>query len=158
MYCWQGDTVYTCILSFTQFHALLHAISGNFHTISHHFGYFGHFLANFNMLGIKIHVLKQRNLMMIHSCTFTHSHTQFHAIFMQFHAISAISAICEPISKCMYLSWEIQWWYFQPISHNFHRISHNFGYFNHFWSISTFWVSKSMYFSWGIHWCYWQRP
>ena len=49
-----GDT-------FTHFHALPHAISRNFHTISCNFGYFSHFWANINMLGIKKHVLELRN-------------------------------------------------------------------------------------------------
>ena len=65
----------------------------------------------------------------------------FSRTFTQFHAILAISAIFWPIStcwvlKCMYLSWEIQWWYFHALSrtpsHNFHAISCNFDYFGHF--------------------------
>ena len=58
------------ILSFTKFHAIL--------------GYFSHFWANFNMMGIKKHVLEPRNSLVILSCNFTHVFTQFHAYFMQF--------------------------------------------------------------------------
>ena len=117
-----------------EFHAPLHAISCNF-------GYFSHFLANFNMLGIKMHVLELRNSMVILPPTFAHSLMQFPAIFMQFHAILAISAIFWPIStcwvsKCMYLSWKIQWWRFQKLprtlSRNFTQFSSNFGFFSHF--------------------------
>ena len=109
---------------FTQFHTISH----NCHPISCNFGYFSHFLENFNMLGIKMHVLELRNSMMILSHTFTHSLTQFHAIFTQFHAtfrqfqaISDISAIFGTISTCwvskyMSLSWEFQWWYFHTLS------------------------------------------
>ena len=46
---------------FGEFHALLHTISCNFHTMSHNFGYIIHFWANFNMLGIKMHVFELRN-------------------------------------------------------------------------------------------------
>ena len=97
-----GDT-------FTHVHALPYAISHNFHAISRNFGYFSHFWANFNMLGIKMHVLQLRNSMEIFSHTFMHSLMQFYAIFTQFHPILAISAIFGPIStcwvsKCMYMS------------------------------------------------------
>ena len=81
-----GDTV-------THFHALPHTISCNFHAISHNFGYFSHFWANFNMLGIKMHVLELRNSLVILSKNFTH-------VFTQFHTILAISAIFGPISTC----------------------------------------------------------
>ena len=61
---------------------------------------------------------------------------QFHAIFTQFHTILAISAIFWSIStcwesKCMYSSWEIQWWYFHAI---FTQFSRNFSYFSQFWA------------------------
>ena len=86
--------------AFTHFHALPHTISCNMMQ----FGLFQPFLANFNMLGMKMHVLKLRNSMMILSHTFTHSLTQFHAIFTQFHAtfmqFQAISAIFGTISTC----------------------------------------------------------
>ena len=57
------------ILSFTQFHA-----------ISCNFSYFSHFWANFNMLGIKMHVLELWTSMVIPSHIFTHSLTQFHIL------------------------------------------------------------------------------
>ena len=50
---------------FGEFHALLHTISCNFHTMSHNFGYIIHFWANFNMLGIKMHVVELRDSMVI---------------------------------------------------------------------------------------------
>ena len=107
-----------CILSFLQFHSLLHKISCNCHAISHIFGYFSHFLANFNMLGIKMHVLKLWNSMGILSCIIIHSFTQLQAIFMQFHTILPISAIFWLIwtcwvSKSIYSCWDIHWWYCQ---------------------------------------------
>ena len=55
-----------------------------FHTISHNLCYFSQFWANFNILGIKMHVLELRNSMVIFSCTFTHSFMSFHGIFTQF--------------------------------------------------------------------------
>ena len=70
--------------TFTQFHAPLHVISRNFTQISRYLGYFSHFWANFNMLGIKKHVLEPRNSSVILSRNFTHLFTQFHANFMQF--------------------------------------------------------------------------
>ena len=85
-----------CILSLPQFHALLHAISRDFHTISCNFGYISSFWANFNMLGIKLHVLKLRNLTVMLSRTFTHSLVQFHAIFTQFWLFQPF----EPIQTC----------------------------------------------------------
>ena len=102
--------------TFTHIHPLLQTISRNFHAISRNFGYFSYFWSNLNMLGININVLQLRNSMVILSYTFTHSLMQFYAIFTQFYAILAISAIIGPIStcwvsKCMYLSWETQWWY-----------------------------------------------
>ena len=47
--------------TFKKFHAHVHAISRNFTQFSRNFGYFSHFGANFNMLGIKKHVLEPRN-------------------------------------------------------------------------------------------------
>ena len=89
------------ILSFTQFHA-----------ISRNFSYFSHFWYNFNMLGIKMHVLKLRDSLVIFSQTFTH----FHTIFTQFHTILSVSAIFGTISTCwvvksVFPSWKIQWRY-----------------------------------------------
>ena len=72
------------IPSFKKFHARVHAISRNFTQFSRNFGYFSHFWANFYMLGIKKHVLKLRNSLVILSCNFRHVFTQFHAYFMQF--------------------------------------------------------------------------
>ena len=100
---------------FTHFHTLLQALSHKFHAISHNFGYFSYLWVNFNILGIKMHVFELRSLRVILSHTFTHSLTQFHAIYTQFNAILDISALFGPkstcwVSKCMYLSWEIQWW------------------------------------------------
>merc|ERR1711954_461444 len=46
---------------FTQFHAISH----NFTQFSRNFGYFSHFWANFNMLGIKKHVLKPKNSLVV---------------------------------------------------------------------------------------------
>ena len=53
--------------------------------------YFSHFWTNFNILGIKMHVLQLRNSIVILSRTLPHSLMQFHAIFMQFHTILTIS-------------------------------------------------------------------
>ena len=59
---------------------------------------------------------------------------------MQTHTTLGIAAIFWPIStcwlsKCMYLSWEIQWWYFQAHSRTH---SHNFMQFSH--NITQFWL------------------
>ena len=88
------------IPSFTKFHARVHAISRNFTQFSRNFGYFSHFWANFYMLGIKMHVLKLRNSLVILSYNFTHSFTHFHAIL----AITAIFRTLSTcwVSKCMY--------------------------------------------------------
>ena len=85
-----GDT-------FTNFHALPHIISRNFQAISRNFGNFSHFWANFNMLGINMHILDLKNSMKIVSHTFTHSITQFYAIFAQNYTILAILTIFGPI-------------------------------------------------------------
>ena len=47
------------------FHTLLHTLSCNFHAISHNLGYISHFGVNFNMFGIKKHVLKLTNSLVI---------------------------------------------------------------------------------------------
>ena len=78
---------------YAEFHAISCTPSRNFNTISHNFGYFSHFWANFNMLGIKMHVTELRNSMVILSRTFTHSFMQCHAIFTQFQTNLAILAI-----------------------------------------------------------------
>ena len=49
------------IPSFKKFHARVHGISRNFTQFSRILGYCSHFWANFNMLGIKMHVLELRN-------------------------------------------------------------------------------------------------
>merc|ERR1711954_74588 len=98
--------------TFKKFNALVHAISRNFTQFSRYLGYLGyfsHFWANFNMLGIKMHVLELRNSLVILSKNFTRVFTLFHAISRNFHTILAISAIFGPIStcwvsKCMYSS------------------------------------------------------
>ena len=79
------NSMVTLSNTFKDFFMQFHAIFMQFHASN--FGYFSHFWANFNMLGIKMHVLKLRNSMGILSRTFTHSLMQFHAIFAQFHAI-----------------------------------------------------------------------
>merc|ERR1711954_345620 len=76
--------------TFKKFHARVYAISRNFTQFLRNFGYFSHFWANFNMLGIKMHVLELRNSLVILSKNFTHVFTQFHAISRNFHAILAI--------------------------------------------------------------------
>ena len=70
--------------TFKKFHARVHAISRNFTQFSRNLGYFSHLWANFNMLGIEMHVLQLRNSMLILSCTplfnfmqFSHNFTQF---------------------------------------------------------------------------------
>ena len=90
-----------CILSFTQFHMLFHTI---LHTFFHTFS----------------HTLS-------HNCTI---------MFSTIYVIWVISAIFGSIStcwvtKCMYLSLEIQWWYFHTHPH---AISYNF----HKWESDTF--------------------
>ena len=72
------------IPTFKKFHARVHAISRNFTQFSRNLGYFSHFWANFNMLGIKKHVLEPRNSLVILSRNFTHLFMQFHANFTQF--------------------------------------------------------------------------
>ena len=92
---------------------------------------------------------------------------QFHVIFVHFHAILAISAIYGLIltcwvSKCIYLSWQIYWWYFHAHSCipscNLMQFSCYFMQFwlfqNFFGPASTCWVSKCMYISWEIQWSY----
>ena len=51
--------------TFKKFHACVHAISCNFTQFSRNFGYFSHFWANFNMLGIKKHLLELRNSLVV---------------------------------------------------------------------------------------------
>ena len=72
------------IPSFKKFYARVQAISRNFTQFSCNLGYFSHFWANFNMLGIKMHVLELRNSLVILSKNFTCVFTQFHAIFTLF--------------------------------------------------------------------------
>ena len=55
-----------------------------FHVIFAQFGPFQPFWANFNMLGIKEHVLEPRNSLVILSLNFTHVFTQFHAYLTPF--------------------------------------------------------------------------
>ena len=117
---------------FTQFHA----ISRNFHAI----------WANSAILGQFLHVGYQNACTRAEKFignTFKKFHARVHAISGNFHAILAISAIFGPIStcwvsKCMYSSWEIHWWYFHTLSHtpshNYTQFYHNFGYFSHFWA------------------------
>ena len=54
---------------------------------------FGEFEVSFELAG-------QGHAIFSVSHNFTHSFTQFHAIFMQFYAILAILAIFGPISTC----------------------------------------------------------
>ena len=70
--------------TFTQFHAPLHAILRDFTQFLRNLGFFSHFWANFNMFGIKKHVLEPRNLSVILSRNLTHLFMQFHANFTQF--------------------------------------------------------------------------
>merc|ERR1711954_288967 len=51
--------------TFKKFHARVHAISRNSTQFSHNLGYFSHFWANFNMLGIKKHILELRNSLVV---------------------------------------------------------------------------------------------
>merc|ERR1711954_356338 len=51
--------------TFKKFHARVHAISCNFTQFSRNLDYFSHFWANFNMLGIKKHVLELRNSLVV---------------------------------------------------------------------------------------------
>ena len=87
------------IPSFTKFHARVHAISCNFMQFSRNFGYFSHFWANFNMLGIKMHVLELRNSLVILSYNFMHPFMQFHAISRNYHAGSRIRGALAPLSS-----------------------------------------------------------
>ena len=61
-----------------------------FHTISRNFSYFSHFWANFNMLGIKMHVLELRNSMVILSRTPSRNFMQFSCNFSYFSHFWAI--------------------------------------------------------------------
>ena len=72
-----------CIL-YSKFKKISRACSHNFTQFSRNLGYFSHFWANFNMLGIKKHVLEPRNSSVILSRNFTHLFMQFHANFTQF--------------------------------------------------------------------------
>ena len=51
--------------TFKKFHARVHAISRNFTQFSRNLDYFSHFWANFNMLGIKKHILELRNSLVV---------------------------------------------------------------------------------------------
>ena len=153
--CWVSKSMYSSLeIHWWYFHAISRMSSCNFkqfHTnftqFSHNLGYFSHFWANFNMLGIKKHVLKPRNSLVIFSRNFTHVIMQFGAISHKFHAIfmqfGLFSHFFWPISTCwlsksMYSSWEIHWLHFhrssRTCSRNFMQISHNLGYFGHFWA------------------------
>ena len=67
------------ILSQTSTHSFRqsHPLFSHFSNI---WGYFHHILANFNMLGIKKHVLEWGSSLVILSHTFTHSFTHFHTL------------------------------------------------------------------------------
>ena len=66
---------------YSKFQKISRACSRNFTQFSRNFGYFSHFWANFNMLGIKMHVLELRNSLVILSKNFTRVFTQFQAKF-----------------------------------------------------------------------------
>ena len=149
------------IPSFKKFHARVHAISRNFTQFSRNLGYFSHFWANFNMLGIKMHVLELRNSMVILSRTFTHSLTQLHAISHNFCFFSHFWANFNMLGIKMHVlelrnSLVILSKNFTRVFTQFHAISHNF---HAIWAISaifgpisTCWVSKSIHSSLQIHW------
>merc|ERR1711954_17495 len=51
--------------TFKKFQTRVHAISRNFTQFSRNLDYFSYFWANFNMLGIKKHILKLRNSLVV---------------------------------------------------------------------------------------------
>ena len=64
--CWVSKSMYSSWeIHWWHFHTSSCTWSHNFIKISHNLGYFGHFWANFNMLGIKKHVLQLRNSLVV---------------------------------------------------------------------------------------------
>merc|ERR1711954_601833 len=97
--------------TFTQFHTRLHAISHNFTQISrnflHYLGYFSHFWANFNMLGIKKHVLESRNSLVILSSNFTQfsrNFGYFSHFWANFNMLGIKKHVLEPRNSLVILS------------------------------------------------------
>ena len=79
----QGHAIFQISKNFMHMFTQFHAISHNFHAI---WAISAIFWANFNMLGIRMHVLKLRNALVVFSHNLTHE-------FMQFLEIWAIQAI-----------------------------------------------------------------
>ena len=74
-------------LLYSEFHAISHTPSCNFTQFSRNFTQFwlfSHFLAYFNMLGIKMRVLEKRNSIVILSHIFMYSLAQFSCNFNYF--------------------------------------------------------------------------
>ena len=67
-YCWKGLSKG---ILYSEFHAFSRTPSRNFTQFSHNFGYLSKFWGNFNIFGIKMHVLELNNSMVILSHTFT---------------------------------------------------------------------------------------
>ena len=67
--CWVSKSMYSnCEIHCLHFHTSSRMYSHNFMQISRnlgYFGYFGHFLTSFNMLGIKKDILQLRNSLMV---------------------------------------------------------------------------------------------
>ena len=103
---------------------------------SRKFGYFSHFWANFNMLGIKMHVLKLRNSMMILSHIFTRSFIQFQAIFMQFWLFQSILGQFQHVwyQNAGTLAEKFNGDTFMHFLRTPSRNFTHFGYFSHFWA------------------------
>ena len=111
------------------------------------------FLANFNMLGIKMHVLELRNSLVILSKNFTRMFTQFSCNFgyfsqfwANFYMLGIKMHVLELRNSLVILlkNFTHVFTQFHAISCNFHAIlaiSAIFG------PISTCWVSKCMYLS-----------
>ena len=151
---YQGDALFWVSYNFTNLFMQFQAIFMHFHAILAFQPFWNHFQ----------HIWYQ------HACTqaakfngdvFTHVHAFPHAISHDLHAINtifAISAIFRPISTCwvskgMYSSWEIQWWYFYSLSRtpscnftqfsqNVYTISHNSGFFQVSSSINIVQIAK----------------
>ena len=125
-------------LPVTHFHALLHTFSLNFNAILCNFGYFSHFWANFNMLGIKMHVLELRNSLVILSKNFMCVFTQFHAIFTQFRLFQPFLGQFQYVGYQNACTWAEKFngdtfIHFHTLLHALlHTVSRNFSYFSHF--------------------------
>ena len=134
---------------------------------SHTFGYFRQIWANFNVLGIKKHVVNLESSLMILSQTFTHYFTHSHTLFTHFshslgyfHLIGTNFSMLHIKKHVLFLESSLV-----ILSHTsthsfkhshtlFTYFSHTLGYFHQIWDSFNMLGIKSMYLSQESHWWY----